>query len=78
MARYGHLSDGSLEFVKVTMPNGRELTLPAAVSASGARYTDEFELVWWEHQGTVSVDVRRDDGTWDDGHWTLHPDVKSR
>lgn len=59
VARYGSLSDDSLHFVKVTMPDGRQYTLPEAVSASGARYTDENELVWWEHQGTVYVDVRR-------------------
>lgn len=64
-ARYGALSDGSLHFVKLRMPDGRTYTLPQAVSASGARYTDERELVWWEHQGTVRVDVRGADGEWE-------------
>jgi membrane-bound inhibitor of C-type lysozyme len=77
VARYGSLSDDSLHFVKVTMPDGRHLTLPRAVSASGERYTDERELVWWEHHGTVRVDVRRDDGRWEEERWTLRPDPQA-
>ena len=77
VARYGALSDDSLRFVKVTMPDGREVTLPQAISASGARYTDEKDLVWWEHQGTVRVDVRREDGKWDENHWELRPDPQA-
>ncbi len=64
VARYGSLSDGSLNFVKVKIPSGQEYTLPQAVSGSGARYTDDREIVWWEHQGTVRVDVRGVDGKW--------------
>ena len=73
VARYGRLSDGSLDFVKVTMPDGREVTLPQAVSASGARYTDDRELVWWEHQGAIRVDVRGADGAWVIGFEELSP-----
>jgi membrane-bound inhibitor of C-type lysozyme len=65
VARYGSLSDGSLHFVKVEMPDGKEYTLPQVVSASGVRYTDDRELVWWTHQGTVRVDVRDTDGNWE-------------
>lgn len=36
--------------VTVTLPDGRRLTLPAAPSASGARYSDGRET-FWEHQG---------------------------
>lgn len=64
VARYGSLSDGSLHFVKVKMPDGQEYTLPQVVSASGVRYTDEREIVWWTHQGTVRVDVRDAEGAW--------------
>lgn len=60
----GSLSDGTLHFVKVKMPNGREYTLPQAVSGSGARYTDDRDIVWWEHRGTVRVDVRGAGGNW--------------
>ncbi len=73
VARHGRLSDDSLSFVKVTMPDGRQWTLPRASAASGVRYTDEHTLVWWEHQSTVRVDVRRDDGEWEEGRWELRP-----
>ena len=72
VARYGSLSDDSLHFVKVKMPDGQEYTLPQVVSASGVRYTDERELVWWTHQNTVRVDVRDTDGKWK----TKYPDLK--
>lgn len=72
MARYGSLSDGSLHFVKVEMPIGRRYTLPQVVSASGVRYTDERELVWWTHQGTVRVDTRDADGNWE----TKYPELR--
>jgi membrane-bound inhibitor of C-type lysozyme len=64
IARYGSLSDGSLHFVKIKMPDGREYTLPQAISGSGSRYTDERELVWWEHQNKVRVDARNAEGEW--------------
>ena len=63
-ARYGSLSDGTLHFVKVKMPDGKEYTLPQAISGSGARYTDDREIVWWEHQGKVRVDTRDAEGKW--------------
>ena len=72
VARYWSLSDGSLHFIKLKMPNGREYTLPQAVSGSGARYTDDREIVWWEHKGKVRVDVRAADGKWK----TKYPDLK--
>jgi membrane-bound inhibitor of C-type lysozyme len=72
VARYGALSDGSLHFVKVETSDGQEYTLPQVVSASGARYTDERELVWWTHQGTVRLDVRGADGNWE----TRYPELK--
>lgn len=64
VAKYGSLSDGSLHFVKVKMPDGKEYTLHQAISGSGARYTDDREIVWWEHHGSVRVDVRGTDGNW--------------
>ncbi len=36
--------------VTVTLPDGSSVTLPAALSASGARYSDGRET-FWEHQG---------------------------
>jgi membrane-bound inhibitor of C-type lysozyme len=70
-ARYGQLSDGTLHFVKVTLPDGHEYTLPQVFSASGARYTDDRDLVWWEHQGTVRLDVRTAAGKWETKYQAL-------
>ena len=75
VVRHGSLSDDSLSFVKVTMPDDRQLTLPRALAASGERYTDE-RVVWWLHQGKVRVDVLRDDGEWEEARWTLRPNPK--
>lgn len=59
-ADYYSLSDGSLSFVKVSLGDGTVLTLPNSVSASGARYTDDREYVWWE-KGDVAVLEKRDE-----------------
>ncbi len=63
-ARYYGLSDGSLHFVKVLFPDGREFTLPQVLSASGARYTDDAELVWWVKGERVYVEKRDESGGW--------------
>jgi membrane-bound inhibitor of C-type lysozyme len=36
--------------VRITLPGGQTLTLPLAVSASGARYSDGAST-FWEHHG---------------------------
>ena len=64
-ARYFSLSDKSLHFVKVLMPDGNEHTLPNALSASGARYTDELQLIWWEKGGEAFAQARADNGDWE-------------
>lgn len=43
--------DLDLDRVRVTLPDGRRVTLPLAPSGSGARYSDGTET-FWEHQGT--------------------------
>ena len=63
-ARYYSLSDKSLDFVKVTMPDGKEYTLPRVLSASGVRYTDDMELVWWNKGNTAHVEKRDENGEW--------------
>lgn len=40
------------DLVTVILPDGRSATLPAAPSASGARYSDGTET-FWEHQGSA-------------------------
>jgi membrane-bound inhibitor of C-type lysozyme len=62
--RYYSLSDNSLNFVKVTMPDGQEHTLPHVFSGSGERYTDEFRLVWWIKGHTAFIEVRDQNGEW--------------
>ena len=64
IARYFTLSDRSLDFVKVTFPSGKEYTLPQAMSASGVRYTDDRELVWWTKGNTAFAEVRDINGQW--------------
>jgi membrane-bound inhibitor of C-type lysozyme len=64
VARYYSLSDDSLNFVKVTMPGGKVYTLPNVLSASGARYTNEIEMVWWNKGRTAFVQERDKNGDW--------------
>lgn len=45
--------DNAAGTVAVTLPGGREVTLPRAVSGSGARYSDGRET-FWEHQGEAT------------------------
>ena len=40
--------------VTLTLPGGKSLTLPEAVSASGARYSDG-KMTFWEHHGTATL-----------------------
>lgn len=42
--------DLKLDQVTISLPDGRDLTLPLAPSASGARYSNGNET-FWEHQG---------------------------
>lgn len=63
-AAYYHLADESLRFVRLRMPDGREFTLPQGLSASGARYTDEAEWVWWIKGESARLETRRPDGEW--------------
>ena len=62
--RYFSLSDESLNFIKLSLPDGKDYTLPQAVSASGARYTDEHEAVWWNKGDEGFVELRDQDGEW--------------
>ena len=64
LVTYYRLSDNSLQFVKVVLPGGKEHTLPNVVSASGARYTDEREVVWWTKGNAAFVETRDADGKW--------------
>lgn len=63
-ATYYSLSDGSLSFVKVKLPDGRERTLPRVLSASGERYTDDSDLVWWTKGDRAFAETRGENGQW--------------
>lgn len=65
VARYYTLSDSSLRFVRLTMPDGKEYTLPNVVSGSGSRYTDDRELVWWIKGDSAFVQTRDANGEWE-------------
>lgn len=63
-ARYYTLSDSSLRFVKLSMPDGQAYTLPQSISGSGARYTDDGMLTWWIRGDSAMVEERDDEGQW--------------
>lgn len=42
--------DPNTNQVQVTLPDGRMVLLPVAISASGARYSNAYET-FWDHQG---------------------------
>ena len=62
--RYFSLSDESLNFIKLTLPNGKDYTLPQVEAASGTRYTDEHEVVWWNKGKEGFVEIRNQGGEW--------------
>jgi len=64
VVRYYLLSDKSLGFVKVRLADGTEYTLPQVVSGSGARYSDDREMVWWTKGETAFAEMRDQNGEW--------------
>ncbi len=67
--RYYSLSDDSLGFVKVKL-NGKTYTLPQAVSASGAKYSDDRYVTWWTKgdAGTVYEQNEEPEESWPATH----------
>ena len=63
-ADYFRLSDGSLSFVRLSFSDGETCTLPQQVSASGARYTDEFRFLFWIKGDSMSLQRMSDRGEW--------------
>ena len=45
--------DTKADTVTITLPSGRDITLPRAISGSGARYSNDHET-FWEHHGEAS------------------------
>ena len=78
VARYYSLSDGSLDFVKVTLPDGKERSLPQVISASGVRYSDDFDLVWWTKGDTAFAETRNEKGEWQITYWDCRAIMKAK
>ena len=51
-------------FVHLIMPDGTEHILLQALSASGARYTDDEGLLWWIKGDSAILEVRDETGAW--------------
>jgi len=54
--RLGAVFDNAADTVTITLPDGRTVTLPRAVSGSGARYSDGTDTFWDHHgEGTFTT-----------------------
>ncbi len=63
-ATYYELRDRSLAFVRLRLPDGRQLTLPQIASASGARFSSDRELTWWIKGSSGFLQQRDSEGEW--------------
>ena len=63
-AHYLSLSDGSLDFVRLTGPDGTRYSLPSVLAASGVRFSDDRQVAWWIKGTTARMDRRNADGQW--------------
>ncbi|SIQ59740.1 Membrane-bound inhibitor of C-type lysozyme [Aeromonas sp. RU39B] len=62
--RYFSLTDDSLNFIKLTLPENQQVTLPQVVSGSGARYSDGHDWSWWSKGQGGFVEQPDDSGEW--------------
>lgn len=58
------LSDRSLNFIKVMLPNKKEYTLPQTVSASGSIYTDGFHIKFCSKGDRTDIYELDENGKW--------------
>ena len=63
-ATYYSLNDRSLSFVRLQLPDGRRLTLPEVMSASGARFSSDQDVIWWIKGNSGFVQQRDEKGKW--------------
>lgn len=63
-ATYYSLNDHSLSFVRIQLPDGRRLTLPEVMSASGARFSSDQDVIWWIKGNSGFVQQRDAKGQW--------------
>lgn len=78
VATYYSLADGSLDFVKVRLHDGRERTLPRVLSASGVRYTDDRDLVSWTKGESAFAETRYEKGHWQVLYHKCHAILKTK
>lgn len=64
VARYAGLSDGSLNFVRLTLPKGQQITLPQVASGSGARFSADQDVTWWTKRTGGFLQRRDAKGQW--------------
>lgn len=64
MAQYFNSTENSISIVKLTLDSGTRF-LPAVVSGSGSRYTDERDIEWWikGDEASLDYDLNSDDKT---------------
>ena len=63
-ATYYHLSDNTLNFVKLTLENDEVYTLPQLVSASGVRYSTEQNIEFWVKGNEATISTVNEKGEW--------------
>ena len=64
VAQYSGLSDGSLKFVRLTLPSGQHVTLPQVASGSGARFSADQDVTWWTKKSGGFLQRRDANGQW--------------
>ena len=63
-ATYYSLRDRSLAFVRLQLPDGRLLTLPAVASGSGERFSTDRDFTWWNTGRGSFLQKRDSNGKW--------------
>ena len=63
-ATYYSLRDRSLAFVRLRLPDGRLLTLPAVASGSGERFSADHNFTWWTTGRGSFLQKRDSKGEW--------------
>ena len=63
-ATYYSLRDRSLAFVRLRLPDGRLLTLPAVASGSGERFSSDRDFTWWSTWRGSFLQKRDSKGEW--------------
>ena len=57
--KYYKLSDNSLNFIKLELPDGNIITLPQVVSASGEKYSINHNYSWCQKGDSAFLEKRK-------------------